>query len=404
MSAARARSKAGRRAGRPGLAYVIEVFSRLYPGASVAVRRAPGGRFAHAWAILPAPRDPWLIVPTKPPAAARAALDELKKRNYPTASRLAGLLVSTGVLDLSPRLTVSRGEPEDIQDVIARILNRPVSLSMVVGRVRALQKPVMRVLGENGSTLGYAKIGVSTVTNALVRHEAGVLRSFETDPPKHFNPPAVLGIEEWQGLFILIQEPVNATLAPETSVVRRAAVEISYRGTTEAGALGDSVGWQFLKRRVHELPEEGAFTSLLIGVIEDVEDAAADTLVQFGWWHGDFAPWNMAWDGAALSVWDWEGFAGSVPVGFDILHYYFQGDVVIRGRHPEAAFRDLVDAAADLLAPWDPPDPDLVVMLYLIYLVTGLIETDDRQTRISRLEDWLAPALAAHLTRLRERG
>lgn len=265
---------------------------------------------------------------------------------------------------------------------------------MVVGRTRALQKPVMRVLGGDGATLGYVKIGISDVTRELVRHETAVLHSFETRPPAHFRPPRVLGAEEWMELSVLLQEPVTASLPPEPRAVRRAAVEISLRDGTETVALRESAAWQALKERVRALPTEKTVSQLLKETVEYIDRRWADATVTFGSWHGDFAPWNMGWDGSALGVWDWEGYAGSVPVGFDMIHYRFQGEVVVAGEHPGAAFDALLDEAPTLLSCWEPTEPRLVVALYLVHLVTGLIVTGDSQTRISRVEDWLQPALA----------
>jgi hypothetical protein len=54
-----------------------------------------------------------------------------------------------------------------------------------------------------------------------------------------------------------------------------------------------------------------------------------------GAWHGDWTPWNMAWDGTQVLLWDFERFATGVPVGFDLVHYRLQ--VVLRDRGEQAA-------------------------------------------------------------------
>jgi hypothetical protein len=46
--------------------------------------------------------------------------------------------------------------------------------------------------------------------------------------------------------------------------------------------------------------------------------------VEFGAWHGDWTPWNMAWHGGRLQLWDWERFDPDVPAGLDLLHYRSQ--------------------------------------------------------------------------------
>lgn len=387
-------AKVGPRADRPGLGYVIQIFSLMYPGASVGLRRAPGGRHAQAWALIPTYRSPSLLVPTRPSAASRASLNELERSGSRVLTKLAQLAAASRALNLIPRLTVSRGGGENIQSVISRALARKeVAVSLVVGRIRALQKPVLRVLADDGETLGFAKVGVSDVTRDLVRHETAVLRSFDTDPPERFITPRVLGSQEWGALSVLIQEPLLAGGSAPMEFVRQAAVEISRRGDTATTVLGDSTVWQDLRRRVMQLPDGSDFARELVRTVDRIDGHLSGTPMQVGWWHGDFAPWNMGWDGSRLNVWDWEGFSGPVPAGFDMLHYQFQGDVVVAGQRPEAAFRKLMEDASSLLAPWRQANPRLVVALYLVHLVTGLIETGDTQTRISRLEDWLGRAL-----------
>jgi hypothetical protein len=391
-------AKVGPRADRPGLAYLYEIFSLMYPGASVALRRAPGGRHAQAWALVPGHRNPFLLVPTGPAAASRASLGELQRRGVRGLTRMAQFASAVGALNLLPRLTVSRRDVEDVQSVIAHALSRgEVAVSLVVGRIRALQKPVLRVLAEDGVTLGFAKVGVSEITRSLVGHEAAVLRRFESHPPEHFTVPRVLGTREWGELSLLIQEPLPTGRAADIDVVRRAAVEISGHGGTATTLLRDSSVWDDLRRRVVQLPVSNGFAHELARAVEHIDLRSADTPLQVGWWHGDFAPWNMGWDGTRLNVWDWEGFTGAVPTGFDLLHYRFQGDVVVDGHRPDVAFRALLQAAPSLLSSWNPADPHLVVALYIIHLVTGLIETDDTQTRISRLDDWLGSALTTLL-------
>lgn len=388
--------RVGPRAERPGLSYVKQIFSLMYPDADVSLRRAPGGRNAHAWVLIPTYRNPALLVPTTPARASRASLDEIQRRGSRLLTGIMRLAAASRVLNLLPRLTVSVASDRDLHSLIAASLaRREVALSLVVGRTRALQKPVLRVLAHDGTPLGFAKVGFSDITRSLVRHEISVLCGFESNSPVHFRTPSVLGAEESGELSVLIQEPLPGVEAPEIDVVTSAAIEISQRGGTATTPLRGTVFWRELQNRVMHLPEGARFARELVRTLEHIERDRSDVEVHVGSWHGDYAPWNMGWDGARLSIWDWEGFAGDVPCGFDMLHHRFQGDVVVAGRHPESAFHDLLEAAPSLLSPWAQQDPQLIVGLYLLHLVTGLIETADMQTRISRLDDWLGSALAA---------
>jgi len=62
-----------------------------------------------------------------------------------------------------------------------------------------------------------------------------------------------------------------------------------------------------------------------------LEAGYGDVLLEYGFCHGDFVPWNLARLGERLYVWDWENSAPDTPLGFDAVHYHFQVAFVGRG-------------------------------------------------------------------------
>ena len=105
----------------------------------------------------------------------------------------------------------------------------------------------------------------------------------------------------------------------------------------EHWTLTDSSFFTALRERTSGLGSSHAEAfSQVLGRI--AERYGASTLA-FGSWHGDWAPWNMAWHRGRLFVWDWERSHQHVPVGFDALHYFFQVARTMR--------REGVRAAAD---------------------------------------------------------
>lgn len=388
------------RAARPAFNYLREAFEAMHPGGNVSRRFAPFGTHQDSWALVPDPRSPWLLMPTGPAKASAACLDELAKRGHTRINRLSEFALSLGFLRLWPRLVVTPAGDRTISNFLGGILGSPVVFSMVVGRLRALQKPVLRVISADGATVAYAKVGVSPVTRSLVRHEAAVLRDFATNPPTAFVPPNVFYSGQWQEVFVLVLEPVTAHRTPKLETVRSAAFDISQRKHVHSSALRHSPAWIRLRDRVENLPADLAAADQLREMVAYLDRTCGSVELQTGMWHGDFAPWNMAWDGDHLHIWDWEGYDGPVPCGFDMLHYRFQGDVVLSGVAPAVAVSDLADAAPSLLEPWMPENYTVLVAMYVIHLVAGLIETGDRHTRISRLDGWLEVALAETRRRL----
>ncbi|WP_030528897.1 hypothetical protein [Phycicoccus jejuensis] len=394
-SAARHPTTAGPRAGRPGLEYVRGVVGSMYPGASVTVGRRPRHADARAWALVPRAADPRLLVPTRNRAVAGAVVSGLGGGGARgVAVSLLGRAARSGLLGLLPHLVVAPRPGAPALDILLEeVLGRPVTLAMGVGRVRALQKPVLRVLGDDGSTLAFAKVGVDATTRALVDHEAAVLGRLGRVEVHHLVVPTVLAHEGWEGLSVLVQSPVGGRGRVTPSLVSAAAVELAGLDDTVRSPVGAQGPWSDLVDRVRRLPASGP-GQVLDRTLARMAAGADGTPVPWASWHGDFAPWNMAPADGRLAVWDWEGHGGPVPAGSDLLHHRLQELVVVCGVHPRAAVAELEREADGLLAPWSPADPALVLALYLVELALGYLETGDHQTRLSRLEEWLEPSLA----------
>jgi hypothetical protein len=135
--------------------------------------------------------------------------------------------------------------------------------------------------------------------------------------------------------------------------------------------------------------------------------SAGRTVLRFGAWHGDWAPWNMANLADALLVWDWERFAQHVPVGFDAIHHELQRRIQAGG-DATAAVEATVRKAGTLLQPFAvaPEVRELTALLYLVDLAVRYLT--DRQAeagaRLGVLGTWLLPVLIRRVEELRNSG
>lgn len=123
--------------------------------------------------------------------------------------------------------------------------------------------------------------------------------------------------------------------------------------------------------------------------------------LELGAWHGDWTPWNMAYDGAVLSVWDWERYQAGVPAGYDALHWASQDVIMSRRQTPKDAIESLLVAAPGLLEPFgvEAEPAGRIALLYLLEL-GARYEGDGQEAagaRLGALETWLLPALADRL-------
>jgi hypothetical protein len=143
------------------------------------------------------------------------------------------------------------------------------------------------------------------------------------------------------------------------------------------------------------------------GELHDATDVLltrrGDTALEFGAWHGDWAPWNMAALAGSLLVWDWERFTPGVPMGFDALHHALHVRLE-RGKPARAAVSDVVSRAPELLAPFDvaPDAAQVTALLYLIDLAGRYLADKQAEAgaRLGVLGTWLLPVLLQRLAEL----
>jgi hypothetical protein len=225
------------------------------------------------------------------------------------------------------------------------------------------RKPTLQLLDGAGRMRGYAKVGWSPLTRELVRNEAESLRACAASPPPGLGVPKVLAAGRWRDLDLVVTNPLPTAVRRHRDALRPPPVAVTAglaatRGT-RALPLAASPYWSSVRDRVAEAEaagdaegapaERAEITAVLTAAADRIQGRHGGTLMTFGRWHGDWVPWNLAWDGDRLFAWDWEHAGDDAPLGFDLLHWHFQV-AFIRRRRPvaEAAARCGALAAPDL--------------------------------------------------------
>lgn len=399
-------------------AYLADLLTTMWPEPSRLSRPARGaGRVAGAKDFVAVPNDlhPKLLLPRHPRRVTAAGL-----RNYKSSARgqarlklqLMAVATRFGAADLLPsrvRIETDRGVPEaGIDGYLARALGRDLHVCVYIGPPRAVQKPVLQLLSPQGKTFGFAKVGTNDLTRRLVHSEGDALESLAAQPWTRLKVPAVLHRGQWNGHEVLVQEALTARRsdAPDSTALSGAMVELARCQGTTAEKLVDAPYWAQLHTRLAGL-SSSAYRETLASALTRAESAATATLLGFGSWHGDWAPWNMSYSGSRVNLWDWEQFENGVPLGYDALHHQAQRDLVQGAQETHQAMESALRAAPNLLAPFgiEPPDADLVGLLYLAEIAVRYLEDGEVEagTRMGRLHTWLEPVLAGQVERV-ERG
>jgi hypothetical protein len=384
--------------------YLEEVLGVLYPTAAATAGRAgPRPDRVADYVVVPDARRPRLLVPLTSRRVAAAAV----RRYAEPQSRLArlkreavvaALRTGTSAVLLRHRLRITGRTAETIDGYLREVLGMDLSLSIHIGPARANRKPVLQLLTADGSTVGFCKLGTGDLTRRLVRAEAAALAALSRQGLRHLSVPRVLHVGRWNGHEVLVQSalPVWLPRAPLTPHRLMAAMrEVATSGSLHRGPLDDSTYWTDLRGRLLAVADQ-ADGAALAAAARTLVDRRGSTVLRYGAWHGDWAPWNMAALADTLLVWDWERFTGDVPIGFDAVHHELQRRIE-RDPDAAAAVERTIGRADDVLAGFEvaPPARELTALLYLVDLAARYLA--DRQAeagaRLGVLGRWLLPVL-----------
>jgi hypothetical protein len=370
---------------------------------------APHGTFA----ILPTAGRPRFVVPLAPRRAAAAALGDssytpgLRVRLARAVGRIGITLGIAGHL-FRDRLSISDidGEREQpladvlLSERLADIFGRhDLMVAMHVGPARPNRKPLVRVLGADGAFVGYVKIGWNPLTRQLVRNEARALTDLDRRRSS-FNAleaPRLVYEGTWREFEILALTPLRGrafrTTRSHLDVAAAAMKEISDWAPRAERPLADSEYWRRTKARIGDMTEDGR----LMHLAEVVAERFGDEVLAFGAWHGDWAPWNMAWRDGRLAVWDWERSTNDAPVGLDAAHFDFQLALSTSRNRSLPALTKVVAGEVQMLSALALPRDRERLLLVLHLLEMGLRWEEGRRAGMSPVDSLYVPALAVLL-------
>ncbi len=342
----------------------------LWPAGARRLTRRPGR--SPALLVLPTLRSPRMLVPV-PAAGAESMLVRFSRsRRHLLAQKVLSGSVRSGLLPLLP---VWRLAPAPagcggaaIEDHVRSHVPEAGAVGVLLGPPRANAKPVLRIFDRAGTTIAYGKVGHDEFSAGLVRAETAVLLELRRRPMLALEFPTVLHAGEWHGLEVLLMTACKGAQEgmPSWELPLAAMYELAEADRTEARTVQGSEYLADLGARVARLPD-----SRNLAVMYDrVARHTAATELAFGRWHGDWAPWNMGSAAGRVQLWDWERSRDGVPLGFDVVHFVLQQQLVA-GADPATTAAALLRVGGDALCRWyDRSDQrEATVLLYLTEIV-----------------------------------
>ncbi|MFV0459007.1 MAG: hypothetical protein ACK5MT_09605 [Actinomycetales bacterium] len=372
-------------------AQVQDIVSVLWPGHPPAqIGRLPGrARSGRQLWVFPRLDDPRLLVPVGMPGAERMFIRHGGGR-VARAGRAALRRAVRGqqlVCAPLPRVRIAASTrpapaPDDlaasrsVEELAATVLDHPVVAGVLLGPARINRKPVVEVFRPNGEIASFVKVAVNPLTTDLVRTETANLEQLSQTALAGLRIPTVLHA----GSLGRRQVAMLDVLSSSQSLDRRTPTLPVEQMTLLAGALGSrhiQLAESPFLGRLRGLASHSVASDRLGALLAGAVARWGQERVWFGCWHGDWAPWNMGYNGDTVELWDWERFDPDVPWGFDAIHFRAQQ---VRHLSPQARSDDLSLRAGvpSLLGAMGSPgaqqNPDLVLVLYLVTIATRLLE------------------------------
>ncbi len=381
-----------------------------------AVTWAPAGRLpagcelAGQFAVLPAGGSRAFLVSLASRRAAASALtsyNALRPARRRAERQVLGLALLAGFAQPLLRHRIDVGVASGTADTHRAVLliGEHLAALFEVGQVviacgggtGPYRKPVLQVFSMRGAPLGYVKIGWNGWTRAAVRSEAAALRAC-AESGSRLGVPALLHHGTWNGLELLVTAPLPGGVRrhpdslPDASLLR-AISQVDPAGHSELAA---SSWWAGLRGRVTAGVTDQAARGRLTRIADGIERSRGDVRLEFGRWHGDLVPWNLARLGAATFAWDWESSTAAAPVGFDALHFGFQVAFVARrtplARAAALAARQAQPALTALAIPASALD-----LLPLLHLLELAVRHEEARSATGDADDRFFPEVLSLL-------
>jgi hypothetical protein len=238
--------------------------------------------------------------------------------------------------------------------------------------------PVLQLLDDDGRTLGFAKLGWDVVTDGMIRSEHDALERVARVGVPGLEVPTILWCGEWNGHAVLVTAPMPRDVArlragagaPTGPLRDLAAID----APMAVGTLGTSAYWE--RARATAVDAAAAGDDGIAVRVDRIASEYGGVELEFGRWHGDWVPWNLATERGSLHAWDWAYSAPGVPFGFDAVHCAYLPRQVLGGMTPDdAAAASIPEAEAALGALGVPTDRHPAI------LALHRLEVDLREVR-----------------------
>jgi hypothetical protein len=337
----------------PGSDQIQDVLRITAPGGAMAIimparffgiartQKMMGG--ASIYGLSPSLNDLRLAVPVENRACAAASLalyqpslTLAKARKYLAycLSRLGLSTVWTPWLLLTAKKDGGKDQP-GLHSLFQEIFGCDVEIGLFTGTPGYLRKSTMQIMNASGSILGYAKIGASPQTQAIVSNEAATLSRLSVlELGDTLIPESLFCGDTEGGNRILIQSTQKGHMSSAPLIPDERHFDFIsrlFRLTGKEEAFRESACFREIADRIADLEEYAG--EYRMRTLDDAFTWASQVIntatVPLCLAHRDFTPWNTFLVRKKLYVFDWE-FAREAWIPLcDAFHFVLQKGILV---------------------------------------------------------------------------
>lgn len=207
------------------------------------------------------------------------------------------------------------------------------NFSIFTGTVGPNRKIVIE-LNDHIKSKYFVKIPLNGISEDLIKNELSTLNLLNKLKISKFEIPSMQWVDEFKGALISNVKPDNVN---ESTAIEDFHIEVLddlYKNSKYNYTLKFSPFYFHLKSMMERaennkyendlMHEIGGNLNKLYSKIE------RDKYFIFGLSHGDFTPWNFYKKNNKLFIYDWELSSQHRPLLFDVFHYVFQSEVLLK--------------------------------------------------------------------------
>lgn len=241
------------------------------------------------------------------------------------------------------------------------------------------RKVAVQVMDSKGRIKGFAKLSSIPQVVSLLQNETVMLETAKALQLKAVHIPHVLYSGPMSEGYCLLTDTLKTPMTrSETKFgqAHRAFLHELAAATVQRPSTAKAVAAEF-ERRIENQEKQldpmwRTRLQRAVNILAEQNQLAIPQCMS----HGDFTPWNTFMVDVRLYVFDWEYSEMGASAGNDILHFVLSQPQL----RSASTAKKIVAASRVLSEPWTGFERNLVLPLFLIYILTQVLRQIDRFT------------------------